>query len=273
MSLSIFGQDVIIQFEGIGESETVTNVEVVNLSNCTSIEVPDGYTTGETEEVLGVKEFEYPTSNDIHSYPSPFKELINIEFYISQNDNIKITVSNISGQKVAEINKDLKTGIHSFNFTTNNFGMFFITISGNYFSQSTKVISLGKGSQKTELNYQSQIFVDNFEKNYKNTKAKDFSWSEGDMLKLKGISGEYDYATVLVVEPTVSETYIFEFVECEDGDGNNYAVLEMSEQLWMAENLAYESPSCWSYGDNEDNVEDYGRLYDWETANTVCPDG
>jgi uncharacterized protein (TIGR02145 family) len=42
----------------------------------------------------------------------------------------------------------------------------------------------------------------------------------------------------------------------------------------MAKNLAFNAGTgCWAYENNENNVETYGRLYNWETAKTACPSG
>lgn len=41
----------------------------------------------------------------------------------------------------------------------------------------------------------------------------------------------------------------------------------------MAENLNYESGNSWAYENNPANSDVYGRLYDWNTALTSCPDG
>ena len=42
----------------------------------------------------------------------------------------------------------------------------------------------------------------------------------------------------------------------------------------MAENLAYKANSdCWAYNNDQSNVAKYGYLYNWKTANKVCPDG
>ncbi len=42
----------------------------------------------------------------------------------------------------------------------------------------------------------------------------------------------------------------------------------------MAENLAYKvSGGCWAYANDESNVAEYGYLYDWETAQKICPSG
>lgn len=42
----------------------------------------------------------------------------------------------------------------------------------------------------------------------------------------------------------------------------------------MAENLAYKAESgCWAYDNDKRNVSTYGYLYNWKTANEVCPAG
>jgi uncharacterized protein (TIGR02145 family) len=43
----------------------------------------------------------------------------------------------------------------------------------------------------------------------------------------------------------------------------------------MAENIAYQlkEGNSWAYDNNSKYVKDYGYLYDWESAQKVCPSG
>lgn len=57
-------------------------------------------------------------------------------------------------------------------------------------------------------------------------------------------------------------------------DDNTYIWIKIGEQIWMSENLNYTtSDGSWCYKNKDSNCDVYGRLYNWKTAQKVCPSG
>jgi uncharacterized protein (TIGR02145 family) len=121
-------------------------------------------------------------------------------------------------------------------------------------------------------------------------------YNDGERLVIKAISGDYAHTKSLV--PTKSHNIDFEFIECVDGDGTQYHIVTIGDQIWMDENLkttryrnntdieypgtnnfAWENNTTGAYAwyDNDINWKDsYGALYNWHAVNNtngLCPYG
>jgi len=69
--------------------------------------------------------------------------------------------------------------------------------------------------------------------------------------------------------PKPSESNFF----IDPRDQQSYRTFIISEQTWMAQNLNYTSQDSWCYLELAALCEKAGRLYTWEAAQNVCPQG
>jgi uncharacterized protein (TIGR02145 family) len=58
-------------------------------------------------------------------------------------------------------------------------------------------------------------------------------------------------------------------------DNQKYRSVKIGGKMWMAQNVNYQPQTgdAWCYENDSSNCDKYGRMYDWNTAKTICPAG
>jgi uncharacterized protein (TIGR02145 family) len=60
----------------------------------------------------------------------------------------------------------------------------------------------------------------------------------------------------------------------KDGrDGKEYTAVRINGQIWLAENLRYNTKDSRCYDNTKNSCKKYGRLYSWHEAVNACPKG
>jgi uncharacterized protein (TIGR02145 family) len=283
-----YSQDYLISFAGIGASATFDSVKVENLMQNTSIIVPDGNQLRLKADYSGINSINDDAENALRIYPNPAKGYSIVEFETVKSSDIKFDVFDLSGRQVAQKQSNLLSGKHSYRISGLSNGVYIVYVKTEDFNYSGKIISQCGYQENAKIYYNAKT-EENKSSSENKLKSADaeitMQYTTGDRLKFTGISGVY--STVITDITTDSKTVTFNFVGCTDGDNNNYPVVNIGTQTWMAENLKYlpsivgpgtgsdTTPYYYVYGYDGTNVTEakatanyttYGVLYNWPAA-------
>ena len=298
VSLNLNAQNYLIEFEGKGASLAVESVKVENITQGTFLTLK-GSDILHLSGSVGVSPRENVNLLDMRIYPNPSSGNITLSVCPPYEGDAIVTVYEITGKAIFQNHLYLDKSIQEFNLSGLNNGLYLINISGNSYQFSDKLLCNGAEGgllklEKINLTYTSSESRE-LKKDFKETKGiVDMQYTNGDRLLFTAISGNFN--TIKTDIPTQDKTLSFNFIECKDGDNNNYPVVEIGNQIWMSTNLKttkyndgtsiefvsstsewgnLESHGyCW-YEDDITLKSTYGALYNWYVLKSglLCPSG
>ena len=84
------------------------------------------------------------------NYPNPFKGKTEVNLYLPEKEDIKITVRDILGRELAQYENTFKRGNHSFIFYPGNAEYYLLTVTGKQTSQTIKMLNAGRHTTNVE---------------------------------------------------------------------------------------------------------------------------
>lgn len=298
-------QNYLITFAGTGESSTVTSVVVENMTTGATLSL-NGTDILRLNMSTGINKFEMPPSQGINIYPNPMDETSFLQIYPPEEGMATISLIDISGKITGQTECYLDNSINEFLLSGINTGLYVVNIKGTSWQLTGKILSNNNSSGRAGIEKLSNNRLSATQGTEYVTKGLlatlDMPYLNGQMLKFTGTSGSY--ITILTDTPTSDKTITFNFVDCTDGDGNEYPIIvtpkgesKNAEQIWMGANLRakkyndgmiiplvngnddwsnLKTPGyCWYNNDEARYKNTYGALYNWYTVNTgkLCPAG
>ena len=292
ISFLVNAQDYEVTFAAFGICTEVDSVQIENISQDKSISVAGT----DVLHLLGFVDIEddSPEYQQLRVYPNPAADYTNVIFYSDASENVEIEIFDVAGKMVLKQTESVYHGNNSFRLSGLKQGMYIVNINSGTNRYNANIVITGSGSGQVEIQAENNGVVHQKSMNLSKSVIQ-WQYDEGDILVFKGFSGGHSRIYVYYVNSDVILN--FEFVLCQDVNGQKYTVTGIGGEVYMSENLRtskYNNNSpipevadntewgglitggrCYFENDSAQNSLIYGALYNFAAVNTgnLCPIG
>lgn len=224
----------------------------------------------------------------IQNCPNPSTGQTKISIFVPEKDKVGISITDVCGRSLLRSDWQLDRGVHSFNFTTGETGLLFLTATWEGINSTIKILSEGTAIPQNALTYAG--FVGTGSNLKSDELVSGFVFTPGDSLIYIGYANTPDTiigSDVLEDRPQSSKIYQFKIVEgipcpgipAVNYGGQNYTTVQIGTQCWFKENLNIGTmiPATtnqtndsiiekYCYNNIYANCDVYGGLYQWDEA-------
>ncbi|MBK7173295.1 MAG: T9SS type A sorting domain-containing protein [Bacteroidales bacterium] len=298
-------QDYFISFTGTGAATSADSVQIENLTKGTSLMLSGGDLL-HLVSTNGFSELNSSLNSDLLIFPNPMKGNCIIRFESAAEINTTFELYDLKGNRIINEQKWVSKGSHFYSLSGIGSGLYTLKIKSGIKTYTSKILSISETvgmaefrlvGNIPEIDIQDSPLASGLMMRLKNDNSViDMLYNTGDLLMLTGRSGHY--RTVFMLVPSQSQAVEFNFIACTDADSNNYSVVEIGAQTWMAENLKVThyrdgtpipnvtsnsewavlstAAYCWYNNDEANYKNSYGALYNWYAvadSHNICPTG
>ena len=182
-------QDYLISFAGSGETTEVNTTKIDNLTSGASVSLNGGDIL-HLIPALGIS-----TSDSdkglLKLYPNPIEAQSICTFVAPKAGTAVIYIVDLSGKILCQVSTRLSSGTHSFRISGITQGLYFLRITGENYTYSTKLVSQSRLQSEARIEYVYSVKNSTENQPKSNSATIEMPYTDGNTLIYRGTSGEY----------------------------------------------------------------------------------